>query len=267
MLIQILKGTPTWVFVLFVSLVAIGILQSRARDVNAARLAILPAAFIAFSLYGVITAFGAHPHNLAAWMAGLAAATMAVRRLKPSPDARWDASTQTFHVPGTWMPLALMMAVFFARYAISVSLALDPGLAGEATFAIAASLAYGALSGAFLGRALSLFALRPAAPPIPYNPPDQRSCHGTCHAKPGPRPHRPPPRSGKVRIHDPPCGLLLGERPALRHQPEHDAWRVVVRVSAWRMGHRLGHSRAGGVPFRFWPSRAPGRRRIGQAPG
>ena len=164
MLVQILKGTPAWVFVLFFALLSIGFLQSRPRNVGPARVAILPAAFIAFSLYGVIAAFSATAAGLLAWAAGIGMAVLLNRALKQPAGARWEPSTASFYVPGSWIPLGLMMAVFFARYAIAVSMAMRPALAHEPAFALSASLAYGFLSGAFLARALRVFALRPATP-------------------------------------------------------------------------------------------------------
>jgi len=164
MLLQILKGTPTWVFVLFVALLAIGFLQTRTRTVGMGRLAILPAAFIAFSLFGVISAFGTQSVYLIAWAVGIGASVLLGRMLKQPSGTRWDASSGAFHVPGSWTPLALMMTVFFARYAIAVSMAMNPGLAREAVFAAGASLAYGLLSGGFLARAMRILALRPATP-------------------------------------------------------------------------------------------------------
>lgn len=165
MLLQILKGTPPWVFGLFFGLLALGFLQSRSRDVSAGRLALLPAAFIAFSLYGVVAAFGIAAADLLAWAVGLSAAVMLGRLLKRPSGARWDASTRSFHVPGSWVPLALMMTVFFARYAFAASIAMHPALARDSVFALAASLAYGLLSGAFLARALGILRLRPAWAP------------------------------------------------------------------------------------------------------
>ena len=166
MFMQILKGTPVWVFVLFFALLAIGVLQSRPRSVTPARLSILPAAFIAFSIYGVIAAFGPHIAGLLAWASGLGATVLAGRAIRPGAGARWIDSTHAFHVPGSWVPLALMMTVFFARYAIAVSMAMRPALAHEPVFAIAASLAYGVLSGMFVARALGILALRPASAPL-----------------------------------------------------------------------------------------------------
>jgi len=72
-------------------------------------------------------------------------------------------------VPGSWLPLALMLGLFATKFAVGVLVALAPALRHDAAFAASAGLAYGAFSGLFLGRALALRALaaggRPAAVP------------------------------------------------------------------------------------------------------
>ena len=161
-LTQILRGTPLWVYPLFFGLIVLGYLQSRPREVAPARLALLPLALGLFSLSRVYSQFGADPLALGAWAAGTAAALLANRALKQPAGARWSEATGTFHVPGSWVPLALMMAVFFARYALAVILAIMPGIAHAAGFASAASFGLGLLSGMFLARALWVWSRRPA---------------------------------------------------------------------------------------------------------
>ena len=164
MVIQILNGTPSWVFVLFAGLLWLGYVQSRARSVSTGRLMILPAALIAFSLFGVVAAFGTQPALLVTWAVGVGGALLAHRFIAPASTARWEPAIGSFHVPGSWTPLALMMTVFFARYAISVGIAMNPSLAKETFFAVAVSLFYGLLSGIFLARALKVHAVRGPAP-------------------------------------------------------------------------------------------------------
>ena len=159
-LLQILRGTPVWVYALFLALIVLGYVQSKPRNVAPAVLAILPVALGVFSLTRVLTAFGPAPLALLAWAGGTAAALLLSRALKQPAGARWSAATYTFHVPGSWTPLALLMAVFFARYALAVSLAMAPGLAHSAAFAIAASFGFGLLSGMFIGRALWVWSQR-----------------------------------------------------------------------------------------------------------
>ena len=101
MILKILHGTPPWVFVLFLALLAIGYLQTRPRHLAPARVALLPAAFLAFSLFGVISVFGRSAPALVAWAAGVAAAVLLNRVLKQPRGVRWDAASGTFHVPGS----------------------------------------------------------------------------------------------------------------------------------------------------------------------
>jgi hypothetical protein len=159
-LMQILRGTPLWVYPLFFGLIVLGYLQSKPREVAPARLAILPLALAAFSLSRVVGTFGLEPLALAAWAGGTAAALLLNSAWKQPAGARWSAATGTFHVPGSWLPLALMMAVFFARYAVAVGLAMAPGLAHSTGFAIATSFVFGLLGGLFLARALWVWAQR-----------------------------------------------------------------------------------------------------------
>ena len=163
-LIQILHGTPIWVYFLFLGLIALGYLQSKPRDVAPAMVAILPVTLGVFSLTRVLAVFGPAPLALAAWAAGTAAALLLNRALKQPAGARWSEATGAFHVPGSWVPLALMMAVFFARYALAVSLVMTPWLVHSVGFAIAASFGFGLLSGIFLARALRVWSQRTPQP-------------------------------------------------------------------------------------------------------
>ena len=159
---RILQGTPVWVYALFLALTVLGYLQSKPREVAPLMMAILPLALGAFSLSRVLAVFGPDPLVLAAWAAGSAAALLLNRALKQPAGARWSAETGSFHVPGSWVPLALMLAIFFARYALAVSLAMQPALVNSAGFATGASFAFGLLSGVFLARALWVWSRRPA---------------------------------------------------------------------------------------------------------
>jgi len=163
-LMQILRGTPVWVYPLFLGLVVMGYLQSKPREVAPAMIAILPLALGVFSLSRVLGAFGPEPWALAAWAAGTAAALLLNRALKQPAGARWSEANGSFHVPGSWVPLALMMAIFFARYALAVSLAIRPEIAHSTGFTAAASFGFGLLSGCFLARALRIWSQRPAGP-------------------------------------------------------------------------------------------------------
>ncbi|MGE5639207.1 MAG: DUF6622 family protein [Clostridia bacterium] len=156
MILQILQRTPAWVYVLFVALLALGIWQTRTRAISARRVLVAPLALGAFSLYGVLSGLGDSAAVLAQWAAALLAATAIFAAMGLGRDARYAPGSGAFVVPGSWMPLAAILVVFFLRYAINVGLAIDASLHESALFIAAAAAAYGASSGFFAARALGI---------------------------------------------------------------------------------------------------------------
>ena len=164
MILDILQHTPLWVLAIFVALVVLGARRVRANTVGVRRLLILPIAMTGFSLFGLTRAFGAGLVPLAAWSLAFAA-ILALALLRPAdPRVQYSPTTRTIHVPGSWLPLALMMTIFFLRYAVGVLLAMHPGLSADASFAAVVAVVYGLSSGGFAARALvtwrSAFAAR-----------------------------------------------------------------------------------------------------------
>ena len=161
MLTLILKNTPAWVFVLFFALLALGYVQSRDRTVSRSRAAITPAALIALSLYGVLSAFSFF--GLAFWLAGAAAAASLGVLFSGQRNVRYSPATKSFFVPGSWVPLALMMAIFFTKYAVAVAQARHLPVVNQAAVIVATSVCYGVFSGVFFARAAVLWRLVLAA--------------------------------------------------------------------------------------------------------
>ena len=159
MLIQIVLHTPAWVWALFAALLAIGLSQTRDREMSALRVTVLPVAMIVLSAVGVMSAFGRFPVAIGAWAGGLGVALACARSLVAVRGARWLAGSQTVLVPGSWLPLALIVSLFLVKYVAGASLALHPALASDPAFATACSGAYGLFSGLFLARGLGLRAV------------------------------------------------------------------------------------------------------------
>ncbi len=156
MLLEILTRTPVWVFVLFAALVFFGVAQSRTRQVTRVRVTILPLVLIGLSLSGLLGTFGANGLAVAAWVAAVLGAVLVNRFAKWPRNVSYAAATRSFRVEGSWLPLAVMMIIFFTRYAVTVTLAMRPELAATLWLPVAVSFAYGLMSGAFLARALRI---------------------------------------------------------------------------------------------------------------
>lgn len=162
---QILRHTPLWVWALLAALLALGASQLRARRVSRARLLLLPAVLTALGLLSTATSFRPPAAALAAWALAFAAAAAFGQRLPLPRGARWDARSRSLQLPGSALPLLLIVAIFTLRYAGGVSLALHPQWSASLAAALPMAAAYGAIAGTFTGRALGL--LRAARPPTP----------------------------------------------------------------------------------------------------
>jgi hypothetical protein len=159
MILNILAHTPVWVWVTFCAVIALGISQIRTREVSSARATILPVVMIALSLSGVLGAFSQVPLALGAWVVGLGVSLKLAGRVLAVRGASWSAETRHFRVPGSFVPLMLILGVFVTKYVAGVILAINPSLAANTSVAIVLSLVYGAFAGLFWARARSLRAL------------------------------------------------------------------------------------------------------------
>ncbi len=165
MLMQILLHTPWWVWTLLCALLALGLWQRRSRHVAPPRLLILPLALLGLGLWSMAPGFLALPWTAALWALALVFSTALGRRLPPPRGTRWLASTRRLRLPGSWLPLLLIVTIFSLRYAAGVALALNPGWRDLASVQGPLALMFGGLSGVFMGRALGLLALtRPTMP-------------------------------------------------------------------------------------------------------
>lgn len=154
MLVQILKHTPLWVFGLFFGLAYVGYLQSKARLVSRNRLAVLPMAMLCLSFLGVWSSFGPNPTAFASWACALLAVVIFGLVLTPSRSVFYSPESKLFTVPGSWVPLALMMCIFFTKYAVAVERGLNPGSSNSVVWVVAICTICGLFSGAFLARAM-----------------------------------------------------------------------------------------------------------------
>jgi Family of unknown function (DUF6622) len=155
-----ITGTPLWVWGLLAALVALGLSQVRTRTVGEVRLAALPLAMAAYSLLGLAPAFQLTAASAVAWLAGVSATLAAGRALGRPSAVRYLPDARRFVVPGSWIPLAIILAIFLSRYVVAVSLAMHPDLRQAVPFAIGTSLAYGLLGGIFPARALRIWTQR-----------------------------------------------------------------------------------------------------------
>jgi hypothetical protein len=160
----ILRNTPVWVWGLLAGLLALGSSQLRDRTASLGRVSLLPAAMTLFSVWGICSALASSRvflPSIAVWTAaaGIAFAVVAPGRAR----AQYDAVKRTYSLPGSVVPLLVIVGIFLVKYVVGVELAMAPGLVQDSSYALTVAGVYGAFTGIFVGRAGRLWrlALRP----------------------------------------------------------------------------------------------------------
>lgn len=159
---NIVKNTPPWVWGLLVALLALGISQLFNRQLTLRRVIVTPIAMLGLALYGIFSAFGNGGQLGTAvlmWVIAAAVSTAVMLRLPAPIGTGYDAQSSKFSVPGSVVPLLLILGIFLTKYAVGVELAMQPAQARDASFALPVALLYGVFSGIFAGRALRLVRL------------------------------------------------------------------------------------------------------------
>lgn len=167
MIFQTVSHTPRWVFVLFGVLLIPGFRLSRPHRAPIYALFAMPAAMVGLSLYAIWSSFGSHGPAVLAWVAGLGIAASCAVVLWRSGIVTYSSASRCYTVPGSWLPLSLMMMIFFARYAVAASMAVHASLLESSVFALAAGLVYGRSSGALLARGLHAWRSAVRDPAVP----------------------------------------------------------------------------------------------------
>lgn len=150
---QIISRTPIWVWAILAALIFMGGKALRPRTVKRYTVLIAP---IAFLMLGLTSSRGTI--GFASWgISLLAVASFTFFVWKPTAGARYVPEGDQLHMPGSVVPMVLMLAIFLLNYIINVTLAMNPALRNELLWQVGPGIVLGALSGLFAGRALTMF--------------------------------------------------------------------------------------------------------------
>jgi hypothetical protein len=142
---------PVWVFAILLGLIAMGLVQTRTRLVKPRVLVGVASGLLAYSAWGVTSAFGVQPAALLAWATGLALALgLLMRWVAPQGLVRQGHTVQ---VPGSWLPMALLLSIFLAKFVLGMATGLGASFVQASWFVVLASAVFGLLSGSFAARA------------------------------------------------------------------------------------------------------------------
>lgn len=149
-LIEAVKGTPWWVYPIFVYLLIVGIQALKPQIVSIGKLFILPIVLIAWSIFSLITGFEGWV-DLFFWALAIVAGFFIGCSLAgPYKKLRADRKKLLAYVPGSRLVLILLMVIFAVKYFFGYYRASheEP----SSVIQVASILAYGAITGIFVGR-------------------------------------------------------------------------------------------------------------------
>jgi hypothetical protein len=149
MLLDILRGTPGWVFVLGAILVWLGLRSLKPRISSVTALLITPTVFITWGLFSLTTRAVSSGTLPLAWLLAVVAGLVFALWAVGLRGVRVDRSRRLVFLPGTSVPLIRNTGIFGAKYCLGVAAALQPEAQAELAFwDLAVS---GASAGYFLG--------------------------------------------------------------------------------------------------------------------
>ena len=156
---QILLNTPVWVWVLLAALLVLGWRGTRPRSMPLWSALALPVAMGVYALFNAVRAGLGDPFAPVAWAAGAAVAFLLNHVLLRQPrDIVWSRETRRVSLPGSWLPMVLILGIFGLNYVGAVTRAVLPAIAGDIGFKRAITAVAGLLGGLFLSRAWRVFA-------------------------------------------------------------------------------------------------------------
>lgn len=152
MLQQIVSHTPIYVWFILAFLISRGVAASTDRDVTMRHLVIIPAVMLVLSWLDINNKFGVGGLVAAGWAMGALIGAGLVWRNFDSGSIAYDPASGAISLRGSWLPLALMMAIFCTKYAVAVLVAMLPAARENSLFVAAVCIVFGMFNGAFLGR-------------------------------------------------------------------------------------------------------------------
>lgn len=148
----IIQGTPVWVWVLLVFLLSRGFKALSSRTVPLSRLAIIPLIFTAWGIVHLALNPLAGWSAVIVWMAAALAGIAAGVFMAGKTRFVVDPGANTVMVPGSALPLALMIAIFAVRFWLGFHMAMATNASLLGVYVLIGAAVSGIVAGVFCGR-------------------------------------------------------------------------------------------------------------------
>ena len=149
--LDILYGTPWWVFVILIQLIVVGIKSRSTHHISVARMSIIPIILIIWSIYSINDTSGLTPASLATWL-GFFILSSIIGWKFLSSGVSYNKSARIVTLQGNNYTLPLLIGFFLIKYCIGVIHAINPVLAHNTLIWLLDVATSGCISGLFTGR-------------------------------------------------------------------------------------------------------------------
>jgi len=144
-MLDILKGTPTWVYILLFFLIYKGIKALKPNVMKLKKLLILPVVFFILSLHRVSNPY----YYILFLICGLLVGWLLYKNIK----IKADKTNNLIALPGSALPIVLILIAFAKGYYFGYESAVHPEYLKQHWFILLSLITSGFFSGIFIGRA------------------------------------------------------------------------------------------------------------------
>ena len=149
---EIVRHTPTWVWLLLAFLLYRGLKSMVPRAMAPRRMLVLPLVFFVWAVHGIVTELHAADYALLGFCVALAVGAGLGRLLTyRQPEPSYDSGLGLIRRPGSVIPLVLIVFAFVSKYALSAYLAYRPELGASAEYCGLYGTVSGFIDGVFWG--------------------------------------------------------------------------------------------------------------------
>lgn len=161
-----LAHTPWWVFAIFIYVLTIGVGALKTRQIEIAKMAIIPAVFAVWGTWSLLSLFGANAGAIGLFLAAMIAGAGVGWLLSRQGTVRADRARKLIELSGSPVTLVLVLAIFISKYALGYWLAVEPAARTSLSFMVADATVSGVVIGVFIGRFAGLLRRYRTAPPL-----------------------------------------------------------------------------------------------------
>lgn len=151
-MLDILQGTPLWVYALYLLICFYGIKACWGGRENRRSLMILPVVLVVWSLMSLAPSL----LSSSAWVGGAVVGSLLGMVLFNADGARLDTNGETLVLPGTWKTLLVSQLFFAVKYYFGYQQAVHPLLLSTPQMLMTVGAVSGFTVGLFCGRAVRL---------------------------------------------------------------------------------------------------------------